>query len=75
MLSIWSTQNLSLIYSATYYSVTETDVLVCHEISRATGEGFMYLTMRKIMTICSNCCSNKTAIVYSQCTSLLRSLE
>ena len=75
VVSIWSTQNLSLIYSATYYGVIETDFLVCHELSRATGEGFMYLTMREIITIRSNCCSNKTAIVYSQCTSLLPFLE
>ena len=74
--TLWATPGLLylLIYSATYCRVTETDDLVCHEISRLTGEGFMYLTVREIITIRSICFNNKTAIVYTQCTSLLRFL-
>jgi hypothetical protein len=61
---VWSTQNLFFIYSATYYSVTATDALVCHEISRLTGEGgVMYLTIREISTIRGICCNNTTGIL------------
>jgi len=75
MLFVWSTQNLFLIYWATQHSVTETDASVCHEISRLTGEGFMYLTIREIITIRSNFYNNNTVTVYSQCTSFLQFLK